>query len=152
MHQALSVSELNNYLRELLETNPLLSDVWVEGEISEFKRHAASGHCYFSIKDAEALLRAVMWRSAAARLPALPRPGEAVLVHGYVSIYPQRGDLQLYTDMLLPAGVGLLHARYEELKARLASEGLFNLDRKRPLPARPRRIGIVTGPQSAALH
>lgn len=152
MHQALSVSELNNYLRELLETNPILSDVWVEGEISEFKRHAASGHCYFSIKDAEALLRAVMWRSAAARLSTLPRPGEAVLVHGYVSIYPQRGDLQLYADMLLPAGVGMLHARYEELKARLAAEGLFNLDRKRPLPARPGRIGIVTGPQSAALH
>ncbi|MGQ9925862.1 MAG: exodeoxyribonuclease VII large subunit [Chloroflexaceae bacterium] len=152
MHQALSVSELNHYLRELLETNPLLSDVWVEGEVSEFKRHAASGHCYFSIKDAEALLRAVMWRSVAARLPALPRPGEAVLVHGYVSIYSQRGDLQLYADMLLPAGVGMFHARFEELKARLASEGLFNLDRKRPLPARPRRIGIVTGLQSAALH
>ncbi len=152
MHHALSVSELNNYLRELLETNPLLSDVWVEGEISEFKRHAASGHCYFSIKDAEALLRAVMWRSAASRLPALPRPGEAVLVHGYVSIYPQRGDLQLYADMLLPAGMGILHARFEELKARLESEGFFSLERKRPLPARPRRIGIVTGPQSAALH
>lgn len=152
MYQALSVSELNNYLRELLETNPLLSDVWVEGEISEFKRHAASGHCYFSLKDSQALLRAVMWRSAAARLGALPQPGEAVLVHGYVSIYPQRGDLQLYADMLLPAGVGVLHARFEELKARLAAEGLFNLERKRPLPARPRRIGIVTAPQSAALH
>lgn len=152
MHQALSVSELNAYLRELLETNPLLSDVWVEGEISEFKRHAASGHCYFSLKDSQALLRAVMWRSSAARLPSLPRPGEAVLVHGYVSVYAQRGDLQLYADMLLPAGVGILHARFEELKARLAAEGLFNLERKRPLPARPRRIGIVTAPQSAALH
>lgn len=152
MYQALSVSELTSYLRELLESHPLLGDLWVQGEISEFKRHAASGHCYFSIKDSEALLRGVMWRTAAARLSTLPRPGDLVLVHGYVSIYPQRGDLQLYADTLLPAGVGMLYARFEELKARLEAEGLFHEARKRPLPALPRRIGIVTGAQSAALH
>jgi len=152
MYQALSVSELTSYLRELLEAHPVLGDLWVQGEISEFKRHAASGHCYFSIKDSEALLRGVMWRTAAARLSMLPRPGDLVLVHGYVSIYPQRGDLQLYADTLLPAGVGMLYARFEELKARLEAEGLFREARKRPLPALPRRIGIVTGAQSAALH
>lgn len=152
MQQVLTVSELTAYLREFLEADPILSDVWVEGEIVEFKRHAASGHCYFSIKDEEALLRCVMWRSAVMRLAALPRPGELVLVHGYISIYPQRGDLQLYTDTILPSGIGILHARFEELKARLEAEGLFNVERKRPLPPLPRRIGIVTSAQGAALQ
>ncbi|GAB4446555.1 MAG: exodeoxyribonuclease VII large subunit [Chloroflexi bacterium OHK40] len=152
MHQALSVSEVSTYLRELLESHPLLGDLWVQGEVSEFKRYAASGHCYFSLKDGEALLRGVMWKSHAARLAALPRPGDVVLAHGYLSIYPQRGDLQLYADTVLPAGVGLLYAQFEELKARLEAEGLFSLERKRPLPTLPRRIGIVTGRQSAALQ
>lgn len=152
MDQALSVSQVSTFLRELLESHPVLSDLWVEGEVSEFKRHAASGHCYFSLKDSGALLRGVMWRSAASRLGALPQAGELVLVHGYISLYPQRGDLQIYADLIVPAGAGLLHARFEELKARLEAEGLFSLDRKRPLPSLPRRIAIVTAPQSAALQ
>jgi exodeoxyribonuclease VII large subunit len=152
MDQALSVTEVNIFLRELLESNPLLSDLWVQGEVSEFKRHAASGHCYFSLKDSDALMRGVMWRSAAARLGALPRAGDLVLVHGAMSVYQQRGDLQIYADMIVPAGAGILHARFEELKARLESEGLFSPERKRPLPALPRCIAIVTAPQGAALQ
>jgi exodeoxyribonuclease VII large subunit len=152
MDQALSVTEVNIFLRELLESNPLLSDLWVQGEVSEFKRHAASGHCYFSLKDSDALMRGVMWRSAAARLGALPRPGDLVLVHGAMSVYQQRGDLQIYADMIVPAGAGILHARFEELKARLEIEGLFSPERKRPLPALPRCIAIVTAPQGAALQ
>lgn len=152
MQQALSVRELSLYLGELLKSDPIVSDLWVQGEVSEFKRYAASGHCYFTLKDADAVLRGVMWRSHADRMGALPRAGDLVLAHGYVGLYPQRGDIQLYADRIAPAGAGLLHARFEELKARLDAEGLFSLDRKRPIPALPRRIAVVTAPQSAALQ
>lgn len=152
MHQALSISEVTGYLSELLESHPLLGDLWVEGELSEFKRHSSSGHCYFSLKDEGALLRGVMWKSAAARLAALPRSGDLVLAHGRLGFYGPRGDLQIYVDAMLPAGIGLLHARFEELKARLEAEGLFSPDRKRPLPPLPRRIAVVTAPGGAALQ
>lgn len=152
MYQALTVTDVTGYLRELLEAHPLLGDLWVQGELSEFKRHASSGHCYFNLKDEGALLRGVMWKSAAARLGALPRSGDLVLVHGRLGFYEPRGDLQIYVDALLPAGVGLLHARFEELKARLEAEGLFQPERKRPLPPLPRRIALVTAPGGAALQ
>ncbi len=149
--QFLTVGDLSTYLKALLESDEILRDLWVEGEIAEFKLHRASGHCYFSLKDAQASLRGVMWRTAAQKLAFMPSPGDLVLVHGYCSIYESRGDLQIYADNIQPAGVGLLHARFEELKARLEHEGLFNLDRKRQIPVLPRRIGIATAPQSAAL-
>jgi exodeoxyribonuclease VII large subunit len=152
MYQALSISEVTGFLGELLESHPLLGDLWVQGELSEFKRHAASGHCYFSLKDEGALLRGVMWKTAAARLATLPRSGDLVLAHGRLGFYSPRGDLQIYVDAMLPAGVGLLYARFEELKARLEAEGLFALERKRPLPALPRRIAVVTAPGGAALQ
>lgn len=152
MHQALSVSAVTTYLRELLESHPLLGDLWVQGEVAEFKRHAASGHCYFSLKDEGGLVRAVMWRSNAVRLSQLPRMGDLVLAHGYLSLYAPRGELQLYADTLLPAGVGLLYARFEALRTRLEAEGLFAVERKRPLPMLPRRIGLVTAPGGAALQ
>ncbi|HMQ29712.1 MAG TPA: exodeoxyribonuclease VII large subunit, partial [Chloroflexaceae bacterium] len=152
MYQALTVTDVTGYLRELLEAHPLLGDLWVQGELSEFKRHASSGHCYFNLKDEGALLRGVMWKSAAARLGALPRSGDLVLVHGRLGFYEPRGDLQIYVDALPPAGVGLLHARFEELKARLEAEGLFQPERKRPLPPLPRRIALVTAPGGAALQ
>ena len=152
MYQALSITEVTTYLGELLEVHPLFSDLWLVGELSEFKRHAASGHCYFSLKDEGALLRGVMWRSAAIRMAELPRSGDRVLAHGKLGLYNLRGDLQIYVDALLPAGVGLLYARFAELKARLAAEGLFSAERKRPLPALPRRIALVTAPDGAALQ
>lgn len=152
MHQALSVSAVASYLSELLEVHPLFGDLWIEGELSEFKRHTASGHCYFSLKDEHALLRGVMWRSDAARLAALPKSGDRVLAHGRLAFYGPRGDLQIYVDRFVPAGVGLLYARFEELKARLEAEGLFAAERKRPLPTLPRRILIVTAPGGAALQ
>lgn len=147
----LTVSDITYYLRELIEADDVLRDVWIAGEVSNFVRHA-SGHCYFSLKQGDAVLRAVMWRSAAQRMPSLPRNGDAVMAHGRVSIYEVRGDLQLYADMLQPAGIGLLHARFEELKQRLAAEGLFDEARKRPLPRFPYHIGLVTAPQGAALR
>ncbi|HMO58942.1 MAG TPA: exodeoxyribonuclease VII large subunit [Roseiflexaceae bacterium] len=147
----LSVAQLNTYLRELLDTDEILADIWVEGEVSNLSR-PASGHCYFTLKEADTQLRAVCWRSAVARIPAMPVNGDAVLAHGRVAFYEASGQIQLYVDMIRPAGVGLLAARFAELKARLAAEGLFDPSRKRSLPPWPRRIGIVTSPTGAALQ
>ena len=152
MNQALTVSDVARYLSELLESHPLLGDLWIQGELSEFKRHAASGHCYFNLKDERAIIRGVMWRSDAARLPNLPRSGDLVLAHGRFGFYESRGDLQIYVDHVVSAGAGLLYARFEELKARLMAEGLFAEDRKRPLPDLPRRIILVTARGGAVLQ
>ncbi|HEC34488.1 MAG TPA: exodeoxyribonuclease VII large subunit [Chloroflexi bacterium] len=146
-----TVSQLVASIRAVVEADPLLADVWVEGELSNFRR-AASGHCYFTLKDAEAELRCVMWRSVAEALRAFPADGDQVLVHGHVGVYEQRGSLQLYVDDLKAAGVGLLYQEFERLKARLEAEGLFAPERKRPLPRFPRRIGVVTSPAAAALR
>lgn len=151
MRDVFTVSHLTAYLKELLDLDPLLSDVWLRGEVSNFSR-ARSGHCYFTLKDERAQLRCVMWRTTAARLPTLPRDGEAVVARGYLTLYPERGDLQFYVQEMEPAGVGVLHQRFEELKVRLAAEGLFAPERKRPLPPFPRRIGVVTSPGAAALR
>jgi exodeoxyribonuclease VII large subunit len=146
-----SISQLTAYVKSALQMDPLLQDVWVEGEVSNFTR-AASGHCYFTLKDERAALSCVMWRSQADLLPVLPRDGEAVLAHGTISVYEARGIYQLYVDILQPAGLGRLYLEFEALKQRLAEEGLFDEKRKRPLPALPRRIGVVTSPQAAALR
>lgn len=147
----LTVSELNAYLREMLDADEALRDIWVQGEISNFSR-ASSGHCYFSLKEGGAVIRAAMWRTYVGRLIALPKDGDAVLAHGRISFYEPRGELQLYVDMVRPAGEGLLYARLAELKACLSAEGLFDVSRKRVLPPLPRRIGVVTSPTGAALQ
>lgn len=149
--QLLTVSQLNTYLRDLLDADDLLNDVWVEGEVLSFNRHF-SGHCYFTLKEGDAQIGAVMWKSVAARMAALPANGEAVLAHGRVAFYEVRGQVQLYVDALRPAGIGVLQAQFERLKERLAAEGLFDPSRKRPLPLLPHRIGIVTSPTGAALQ
>ena len=147
----LTVSQLNTYLRELLDVDEILRDIWVEGEIFDFKR-ATSGHWYFSLKEGEALLNAVCWRSSASRIALRPRNGDSVLAHGRIGFYEANGKLQLYVDSMQPAGVGLLHARFEELKMRLDAEGLFDESRKRPLPELPHRIGVATSPTGAAIR
>ena len=149
--QALSVAEVTVYLRQLLEGDELLQDVWVQGEISNFSR-PSSGHLYFTLKDVSASLRCVMWRSSAARLPALPRDGDAVQVHGSINIYEAGGQYQLYADLIRPAGEGALYQEFLRLKARLEAAGLFDPDRKRPIPAWPHKIGLVTSPTGAALR
>ncbi|MBN1179637.1 MAG: exodeoxyribonuclease VII large subunit [Anaerolineae bacterium] len=146
-----TVSQLVGRIRALVESDRALGDVWVEGEISNFSR-ASSGHCYFTIKDAGAELRGVMWRNTAHALRTLPRDGDHVLVHGYVGVYEQRGAIQLYVDHVEAAGAGRLYQEFERLKARLEAEGLFAPERKRPLPPFPHRIGIVTSPTAAALR
>jgi len=146
-----TVGELTQYIKDLLEFDPELQNVSLEGEVSNFSR-AASGHLYFTLKDSEASIDCVMWRSAAARLTWEPEQGMAALARGRVSLYPPRGRYQLYVDVLRPAGLGDLHARFEELCNRLRAEGLFDAERKRPLSPFPSVIGVVTSPQAAALR
>jgi exodeoxyribonuclease VII large subunit len=147
----LSVSELNRQLRVLLEAEQPLQDLWVRGEISNLSR-PASGHLYYSLKDAQAALRCVMWRADAQRLPSPLREGEAVEVHGYIGLYEAGGQLQLYVDTVRPAGEGARYQEFLRLKAALEQEGLFSAERKRPLPAWPQRIGLVTSASGAALQ
>ena len=149
--KAWTVSDLTAYIKDLVSGDEILQDVWLEGEVSNFVRHA-SGHCYFSLKDSGATIQCVMWRSVADMLDALPKNGQHVLAHGRVGVYEVRGNYQLYVDFVRPAGLGDLYAQFEALKARLAAEGLFEAERKRPLPTWPRRIGVVTSPQGAALR
>lgn len=147
-----TVTQVNIYIREMLETDYTLQDLWLQGEISNWKR-AASGHVYFTLKDSNASIRCVIWRSQAARLVYIPQEeGEAVLAHGRVSVYEAGGNYQFYVDELEPAGRGELYARFERIKARLAAEGLFEPELKRPLPLFPRCIGLVTSPTGAALR
>jgi exodeoxyribonuclease VII large subunit len=147
-----SVSAITAYIKERLRVDRTLQDLWLEGETSNW-RAAPSGHVYFTLKDPNASIRCVMWRSSVPKLSYLPAgDGEAVLAHGYVSVYEPSGQYQFYVDEIEPVGLGALHAQYERLKARLTEEGLFDEARKRPLPAFPRRIGVVTSPAGAALR
>jgi exodeoxyribonuclease VII large subunit len=143
-----TVSRLNREARALLESLPSL---WVEGELSNLAR-PASGHWYFSLKDASAQVRCVMWRSANARARIGLREGMQLLVRARASLYEPRGEYQLVVDHVEEAGEGLLRRRFEELKARLAAEGLFDAALKRPLPTLPRRVGVVTSPTGAAIR
>src|SRR6202050_5484358 len=127
------------------------SDAWVEGEISNF-RAQVSGHLYFTLKDGNAQIRVVMFRSAARRLRFRPADGMQVVVRGRVTIYEDRGELQLAAEYIDPKGAGGLQVAFEQLKAKLEAEGLFAAERKKPIPSLPSRIGIVTSPQAAALR
>jgi exodeoxyribonuclease VII large subunit len=146
-----TVSTLTRYIRDLLESDITLQDVWVEGEISNLSR-PASGHIYFTLKDAGASLRCVMWKSGAARLNLSLQEGMAVSVHGKLGIYEVSGQYQLYADQIRPVGEGALYQEFLRLKAMLEGEGLFDPSRKRPVPELPGRIGIVTSATGAALR
>jgi exodeoxyribonuclease VII large subunit len=148
---AMTVTKLTKHIVGIFERDEVLRDVWVTGEVSNWKR-AASGHVYFRLKDSSATLNAVMWKSAAVAHSWLPREGDQVLAHGYVGVYPEGGAYQLYANSLRPAGKGQLYARFEELKAALQAAGLFDAERKRPIPPQPRRLGVVTSPDAAALR
>jgi exodeoxyribonuclease VII large subunit len=145
----LTVSQLNQRIREALQIS--LADVWVVGEVSNF-RVPASGHFYFSLKDPRSQIAAVMFRSANQLLPFRPEDGMEVYVRGRVGLYEVRGDLQLYVEAMEPRGLGSLQLALEQLKKRLAAEGLFAEERKRPLPFMPRAVGIITALTGAAIH
>ena len=144
-----SVRDLVTAARTHLERE--YSDIWVEGEISNFRAHD-SGHLYFTLKDRDAQIRAVMFRSQARLLRFRPEDGMQIILRGRVTIYEGRGELQLSAEYLEPKGAGALQIAFEQLKAKLEAEGLFDPARKKPVPALPRRIGIVTSPQAAALR
>jgi exodeoxyribonuclease VII large subunit len=146
-----TVTKLTRHLRQLLEDDPGLQGVWVQGEISNLSR-PSSGHIYFTLKDSGAALRCVIWKTEAARLRFSPQDGMAIEAHGSIGIYEVSGQYQLYTDSLLPLGEGALYQEFLRLKALLEEEGLFDADRKRPIPTNPHRIGIVTSPTGAALR
>ncbi len=147
----LSVTELTRYLRELVDSDEVLRDLWVRGEVSNLSR-PGSGHLYFTLKDSGAALKCVIWRSTALRLRFGLQNGLAVEAHGAISIYERDGQYQLYVDALRPAGEGLLYQEFMRLKNRLEAEGLFDSERKQAIPERPARIGIVTSPTGAALQ
>ena len=146
-----SVSQLTAHIRRLVEGEPELNALWVEGEVSNLSR-APSGHCYFTLKDAGSQIGCVMWRNVAQAQDYLPSNGDLAMAHGRVGVYEKAGRYQLYVDQLRPAGVGILYQQLEGLKARLEAEGLFAPERKRPLPSFPRHVGLVTSPAAAALH
>jgi len=145
----MTVKALNSYLRELLETDEVLRDIWVKGEISNFTR-ASSGHLYFTLKDADAQVKCVMWKGSTFGLRFDPREGMAVEVHGSMSIYSATGQVQLYVSEMRQAGQGQLYAEFLKLKAKLQVAGLF--DKKKPLPRFPHHIGIVSSATGAALQ
>ena len=149
--QTFTVSKLTFEIRKLLEDNEILQDVWVQGEISNLSR-PASGHVYFTLKDANASLKCVMWKSSAAKLDLSLRGGMEVEVHGKIGVYEPQGAYQLYVDQVRPVGEGALYQEFLRLKSMLEVEGLFDPERKRPIPDFPKRIGIVTSATGAALR
>ena len=149
--EPLSVFQLNEYLRMRMDSDELLSGVLVRGEISNFSA-PRSGHLYFTLKDPEGQIRAVMFRTQAARLPFLPEDGMKVIVSGRVSVYSAGGQYQIYVNEIQPDGAGILALRFEQLRRRLEAEGLFDPARKKPIPKFPARIGVITSPTGAAIR
>lgn len=147
----LTVSELNGYVKALIDSDDVLSTLAVRGEISNFKHHY-SGHLYFSLKDGGGIVKCVMFSSAASKLKADPADGDDVIVYGRLSVFPRDGAYQLYVTALTQAGAGELKAAFERMKKKLAAEGLFDESRKKKIPVFPERIGIVTSPVGAAVQ
>ena len=148
----LSVSELNLIISEAVRRDPRTRSVLVRGEVSCFRNQIASGHWYFSLKDANASITCAMFRNANLRAKIRPKDGDQVLAEGYVDFYAPQGKVQLIVTELSPAGLGDMYVRLEELKRKLAAEGLFDPGRKRQLPMRPRKVAVVTSRSGAALH
>ena len=148
----LTVSQLNTYVKSLLDGDRNLSAVYVRAEISNFTNHYRTGHYYLTLKDDAAAVRAVMFRSEAARLRFMPENGMRVLVRGRVSLFPRDGQYQMYIDDMQPDGAGALHVAFEQLKKKLAAEGLFDESRKKEIPRCPMRVGVVTSATGAAVQ
>ena len=149
--QGFSVSEVNQYVKQLLESQSDLHHIPVLGEVSNFKRYG-SGHCYFTLKDEKSALKCVMFKSSAVHLSFTPQNGEKVVALGSISVYERDGVYQLYVSAMRRQGIGDLMQAYEALKEKLTKEGLFDASRKKPLPRLPRAIGIITSPSGAAVH
>ena len=152
MAEVISVTALNRYVKALLDGSDLLFDLALRGEVANFVRNTKSGHCYFTLRDSQCSVKAVMFRSDAQRLAFRPQEGMRVVVRCRVSLYEVSGTYQVYVNAMFPDGVGEAQLALEQLKARLQAEGLFAPERKKPLPAYPERIGLVTSRSGAALQ
>lgn len=148
---ALTVSELNGYIKRIFDSDRTLTAVSVKGEISNFVNHR-SGHLYFSLKDSDSQIRAVMFRSSAQRLKFIPENGMKVVLRGAVTVYQRDGSYQLYVNSMEPDGIGALYLAYEQLKEKLSEEGLFDASNKKEIPAFAERIGVITSPTGAAVR
>lgn len=151
MKPIFTVSEVNYMIKNLLDSNEHLRQVYIRGEISNFKHHNISGHMYFTLKDEKSQIRCVMFKSCNMLLPFLPENGMNVIAFGFISVFTRDGQYQLYVEDLQPDGIGALHIAFEKLKARLEEEGLFAPERKLKLPFLPKKIGLVTSPTGAAI-
>jgi exodeoxyribonuclease VII large subunit len=149
--QYLTVQALTKYIKRKFDFDPHLQDVFVKGEISNYKKHT-SGHLYFTLKDNKAKILAVMFSSQAKKLRFEPENGMTVLLHGEVTVYEPSGQYQMYVKEMEPEGIGALYLAFEQLKEKLSKEGLFNKDRKKPLPLYPKTVGVVTSPTGAAIR
>ncbi len=151
MPKVYSVSQVNFYIRGLLEKDFILQSLWMRGEISNWKRHS-SGHCYFTLKDSESAMACVMFRGDAMVLPFVPQNGQEVLVCGYVGVYEKTGQYQFYAQLMEPAGVGALSIAFAQLKEKLEQEGLFDADFKREINPYPKTVAVITSPTGAAVR
>ncbi len=149
---ALTVTQLNNYVKSLFDTDDVLAAVTVRGEISNFKNHYSTGHLYFSLKDNESLIRCVMFASSASRLKFTPENGMTVTLWGRVSVYPRDGAYQIYVSNMIPDGIGEQYIAFEQLKKKLEAEGLFDPSRKKTIPKFPSVVGVVTSSTGAAIR
>lgn len=152
MEQVLTVSQLNGYLKTLIDDNRALRNLMVKGEISNFTNHIKTGHFYFSIKDQNCSIRCIMFRSYAQRISFEPENGMNVIINGTVRFFERDGAVQLYCEQMQPDGIGALYLAFEQLKTKLAAEGLFDPEQKKSLPDFPKKIGIVTSKTGAALQ
>lgn len=148
----LSVSQLNRYVKSIIEQDMNLQTVFVEGEISNFTNHYKTGHYYMTIKDESSSIKAVMFKSANMRLKFMPENSMSVIIRGRVAVFERDGQYQLYIDDMQPDGTGALSLAFEQLKNKLAKEGLFDSEKKKPIPAYPARVGVVTSPTGAAIR
>ena len=148
----LTVSQLNRYVKSIIEQDFNLQTVFVQGEISNFTNHYKTGHFYMTIKDEFSSIKAVMFKTANMRLKFMPENSMSVIIRGRVSVFERDGQYQLYIDDMQPDGTGALSLAFEQLKNRLAAEGLFDAERKKPIPVYPRKVGVVTSPTGAAIR
>lgn len=151
MNRVFSVSDINNYIKQLVSSDGILSGLSVRGEISNFKHHY-TGHMYFTIKDENSILKCVMFKTQANQLKFMPQNGNKVIVSGYISVFERDGQYQLYAGDMQPDGLGALHLAFEQLKNKLQAEGLFDTDIKKKLPMLPRSIGVVTSSTGAVIR
>ncbi len=148
----LTVGQINTYIKSIIDGDPNLNYIFVVGEISNFTNHYRTGHYYFTLKDESSAIKAVMFRSSAQRIKFVPENGMRVILRGRVSVFERDGQYQLYVDDMQPDGAGALNLAFEQLKAKLEAQGLFDASRKKPIPEIPERVGVITSPTGAAVR